>query len=629
MAAGSASNSGLKGFHGPASIWDKKRPGRTPARRGWVAQVALGVVALLGVTVASSPAGAADRQGGTQSFEETQVSAAEIGHRGGSLTITERSEPKTLNPVLAVDVASRDVIRRMTADLVHINRQTLATEPALGKSWKRSGDGRAYTIELRRGLRFSDGHPCDADDVLFSFEVYLDEKLGSPQRDLLVIDGQPIRLTKLDAYTVRFDLPKPYAAAERIFDSIAILPRHLLEASYRQGKLGQAWALQVDPSQIAGLGPYRLKEYVPGQRLVLERNPYYWKVDGQGQRLPYLDQIVFPFVANEDAQAMRFQSGESDVINSLSSESYNVLAKSPQAGRYNLYDLGPGLEFNFLFFNLNDLAPGASPKTGHKRAWFRALRFRQAVSAAIDREDIVRLVYRGRGRPLWSHDTEGDRLWVDRTIPRPRRSLDRARTLLKEEHFSWKSDGTLVDQSGQSVEFSIIASSSNSERLRMATLVQDDLAQLGMQVHVVPLEFRAVLTRLFDTHDYDACVLGVASGDVDPNPGLNIWLSSGGMHVWHPSQTQPATPWEAEIDRLMKQQMTTLDSRRRKQLYDRVQELVAENLPVICLASPDILVGAKRGLGNFKPAILDHYTLWNADELFWRGDTAGSRSGGR
>ena len=196
-----------------------------------------------------------------------------LGRPGGKLIIAERSEPKTLNPVTALDGPSRDVIRRMNADLIRINRSTQLTEPALAISWTTSSDKRQYTLKLRHGIKFSDGHPFDADDVVFSFQVYLDEKVHSVQRDLLMIDGKPIGVVKLDQFTVRFELPKPYAAAERIFDSVAMLPRHLLDQPYKEGKLASAWGLNVPPSEIAGLGPFRLKEYVAGQRLVLERNP--------------------------------------------------------------------------------------------------------------------------------------------------------------------------------------------------------------------------------------------------------------------------------------------------------------------------------------------------------------------
>ena len=551
---------------------------------------------------------------------ELQVTTAEVGRPGGKLVLALRAEPKTLNPITAVDSPSRDVIWRMMADLVHINRSTQQTEPALAKSWKVSADGLRYTLKLRRSLRFSDGHPLDADDVLFSFQVYLDEKVHAPQRDLLILDGKPVTVRKLDAETLVFALAQPYGAAERLFDGFAILPRHLLQQAYHEGKLAQAWLPTSPPSQIAGLGPFRLKEYAAGQKIVLERNPYYWKADSQGNRLPYLDELVFLFVGSEDAQVIRFQAGETDLISRLNAESYAVLARQQQARGYSMYDLGPGLEYNFLLFNLNDLSGKPILQIARKQKWFRQLNFRQAVSAAIDREGIVRLVYQGRAKPLWGQVTPGNKLWLNADLPQPPRSLHRARQLLRAADFSWKDDGTLVDSDGQIVEFTIISSASNAERMKMATIIQDDLRQLGMRVHVVPLEFRALLDRIFQSRDYEACVLALGGGDGDPNTEMSVWVSSGSQHLWNLDQAQPATPWEAEIDRLMQRQLTGRKHEERKRLYDRVQQLAAENQPMIFLVSPHLLVGARSTLGNFRPAILDHYTLWNVEELFWRRD---------
>jgi len=556
------------------------------------------------------------------SKEEFLSLPGEIGRAGGRLVVSLRAEPKTLNPLTVADAPSREVIAAMQADLIHINRATQLTEPALAKSWKVSEDGLQYTLILRKGLRFSDGQPLDADDVLFTFRVYLDESVHAPQRDLLIVGGKPIAVRKVDAWTVVFQLAKRYGVGERLFDGLAILPRHLLEKSYGEGKLGQSGTLSTPANQWAGLGPFRLKEYTPGQKLILERNPYYWKTDAKGKRLPYLDELVFLFVPSADAQVLRFQSGETDIISRLGAENFSALSRQQRG--YSMADAGPGLEYNFLFFNLNALNEKASQETARKQKRFREVKFRQAVSAAIDREAIVRLVYQGRGAALWGPVTPGNRRWLNASIAYPARSLERARALLKEAGFSWTSgpngEAELVDSDGKAVEFSIITSSSNADRAKMATLIQDDLKQLGMRVQVVPLEFRSLLDRLTQTKEYDACILGIVSPDADPNVDINVWLSSGGTHLWNPSQEHPATPWEAEIDRLMEQQLVATNYTERKKLYDRVQEILAEEQPMIFLASPDILVGAKNAIGNFRPAVLEPYVLWNVEQLYFRNE---------
>jgi peptide/nickel transport system substrate-binding protein len=527
--------------------------------------------------------------------------------------------------VTAVDAASREVIDRMDADLIHINRASFQTEPALAKSWTVSSDGLRYVLELRHGLRFSDGHLCDADDVVFTYGVHLDENVHSGQRDLLTLDGKPIVVRKLDAWRVAFELPGPNAVAERLFDGIAILPRHLLEKTYQDGKLAEAWGLRTPPTAIAGLGPFRLKEYVPGQRVILERNPYYWKADAAGNRLPYLNELDFVIAGTDDLQALRFQSGESDVISRPSAKNYAALEKQSEQKGYVLRNVGAGFEYNFLFFNLNDLPANTPPQIALHQSWFRRSGFRQALSAAIDRDALVRLVYLGYATPLNGPVPPGNKLWIDRNLPHLVRSPERARELLAADGFSWSPDGALLDPQGRKVEFSILASAGNPERVQAATFIQADLQQVGMRVDLVPLETRSLLDRVQRTHEYDTCILSLASADADPNVDMNIWLSSGGSHLWHPEQGSPATAWEAEIDRLMRRQIVTRKYADRKRMYDRVQEILMQYLPLVPLVSPNVLAGAKKNLGNFQPALLDHYTLWNVEELYWLGSVAGAR----
>lgn len=554
--------------------------------------------------------------------EDRLVLPGLTGTPGGSLVYAQRTEPKTLNPALAGDAASREAIDRLTADLIHINRETQKTEPALAKSWTVSPDGLHYVLDLRREVRFSDGQPFDADDVVFSFQVYLDEKIHSPQRNLLILDGKPIAVRKLGPYQVAFDLPRPYAAAERLFDGFAILPRHLLAAAYAQGKLGGAWGLSAPPAGMAGLGPFRLKRYVPGQRMILERNPYYWKCDKAGNRLPYLAEVTFVLAGTEDMQAMRFQSGESDVISRVSARDFALLQKDQPRRGYSLAELGCGLEYSFLFFNLNDLAGKSLPEAAAHQAFFKRPAFRRAVSLAVDRDAIVRLVYLGHAEALGAPVPPGNKAWVDAKLPKPVQSIAQARDALARDGFRWSSEGALLDPGGRKVEFSLIASSGNRDRMQTVSLIQDDLKRLGMDAHIVPLDMGSISDRVMRTKDYDACLLSAAPADADPNPDMSVWLSSGDSHVWNPQQKSPATAWEAEIDGLMRRQMTTPNYPERKRMFDRVQELIMEQLPLIPLVSPHILVGARRGLGNFRPAVMDHYVLWNIEELYWR---AGAR----
>jgi len=547
--------------------------------------------------------------------EELLVTSAAPGKYGGDLVVAERSEPKTLNPLMAVENVSREAIGLLMADLIHINRDSQQTEPALAVSADISRDARRYVVHLRRGVRFSDGYPFDADDVLFTFDVYLDAKVHAPQRDLLMSGGKPVAVRKQDSNTVVFEFAQPYGPRDRLFDSLYILPRHLLLKPYAEGKLNGAWDLKVAPGGIAGLGPFRFREYVPGQRLVLEKNPYYWKQDRAGQRLPYVKRVIFRYTGSEDAEALQFENGGADVLSRLSARNFDAISKRRDPSEV-LIDAGPSLEYHFLFFNLNDLSNRNLSHIQAKQVWFRDVRFRQAVSTAIDRDAIVRLVYAGRATPIWSPVTPGNKLWRNPKVEPSPRSVAKARTLLGSAGFSWNSANRLLDSSGRLVEFSIVTNT-NAERVQMATMIQQDLEEIGIDVRIATLELRTMLDRITTTLDYDACLMGLANGDADPGSEMSIWPSRASAHFWELEPTTPAPQWQTEIDRLMAAQMSSSDPRERKRLYDRVQELVAANLPIIALISPHVLAGSKTGLRNFRPAALLPYVLWNADELFW------------
>lgn len=536
------------------------------------------------------------------SREFSRVVHTTAGAPGGNLIVAQRSELKTLNPVVALDAPSREVMGRMNADLIEVNRHTQRVEPALAESWSTSADGRHYVVKLRQGLRFSDGVPFDSDDVLFSFQVYLDKKLNAPQRDLLIVHGLPLQVKKIDRYTVTLDFADTYAGAERLLDGIPILPKHLLQKAYADGSLATAWGLNTRREEIAGMGPFRLKRYEPGQQITLERNPYYWEKDEKGQRLPYLDEIKFVFAGSEDGQVARFLSGEADLVNRLGTTSFRMLRQSDHSGRERLDDLGPGLDSTMLTFNF------AVPV-------FRETAFRRAVSIAIDREAIARIAYGGLATPLAGSVTPANKIWRNESLAVLMHSANEARKTLSNAGFRWGHDGKLLDREGKPVHFSILAATNNKERLQTATLIQYDLGEIGIDVQIVALEFRAMVDRVTRTRQFEACILSLGGGDGDPNSELNVWLSSGAMHFWSPDQIKPATPWEAEIDDLMTKQMCMLDHEKRKQMYDRVQAIVAEQQPIISLVSPHVLVASNNKVVNFQPAVLESHTLWNADVL--------------
>ena len=534
---------------------------------------------------------------------------------GGRLVVSQRSEPKTFNPLIAGDFYSQSIINLLNADLLHINRSNFLVESALARSWTLSPDGRTYTLTLRRGLHFSDGAPFSADDVVFSFKAYLDEKLHSPQRDLLVISGVPLKVHKIDDYKVRFTLPYRYAAGERLFDNIAILPLHILGQQVKSGDLASAWGVSIDPKQVVGLGPFRLKSFVPGQRVVLERNPFYWKADGAGQMLPYFHELIAEIVPNTEAETMRFLSGDTDIMSRMTGANFAALTREEQKRRFHVYDLGPGFEYTFLFFNLNAISSGSTLRLTQEQKWFEKVEFRQAVAEAVDRDAIVRLVYRGHAAPLSVPMSRANSLWINGSLPRPVRSIPKARARLRKVGFSWAPNGSLLDREGKRVEFSLLVNAANPQQRDMGVIIERDLKDLGIRVMLNVTEYRSFLNRIFSTFDYDAAITTLADGDADPNTQMNLLQSDGNSHVWS-LKPKRIPAWQGEIDALMQKQLAATSLAERKQVFDRVQEMLCRYTPAVFLISPNVLVAAKDEIRNFHPAKLRDYTLWNVDQLF-------------
>jgi peptide/nickel transport system substrate-binding protein len=542
------------------------------------------------------------------------------GQRGGRLVVGITAAPRSFNWVFANDSASRQVTYQLMGDLIHLNRATQQVEPALAKSWQVSKDGLVYTMRLREGVHFSDGHPFDADDVVFTFQVYLDPNVNSTQRALLTLNDKPLKVEKLGPLTVRFTFPQAHGPAERAFDVIGILPRHVLETAYREGRIEKMWTLAEDPKNVIGLGPFRLQKVVPGQRVILERNPYYWKVDARKNLLPYLDELLFEVLPDQNAATLRLTSGDIDLLDKVLPTDYEFLKKSQAEKGISLINAGPSLQYLFLGFNLNN---GLKPSTQQpyvdpeKERWFSNLNFRRAVAYAIDRPAIVKLVYSGTAHEIFAQTSPGNKFWFNPKIMRYDLNLSRARELLSQAGFRvQRGDGALLSPSGARVEFTLVTNADNRERAKISSLIQSDLQQLGIQVKLQAVEFNALVGKLTQTFDYEAVIMELGGGDDDPGSEMNVWLSSGRLHIWHMGEEKPATAWEARIDALMNQQMTTTQRPARKSAYDEVQRIVSEELPIIPLVSRDVVVAAKKQVGNMQPAVMAPYALWNSEQLY-------------
>lgn len=515
--------------------------------------------------------------------------ATAFGQSGGELKFCLRNEPKTFNPILVADDSS-ETVRYLTGGvLARVNRKTQQLEPELAQSWKILNGGRTIRFKLREGIAFSDGTPFSNEDVAFTMKQLMDPAVHSPTGDAFRSASGAVKTDIATKNSVEITFPAPVAGLDKLFDQVAIM-------SSRSAN-----------KEKAILGPFVMAEYKPGAYVLLKRNPKYWKKDASGKQLPYLDSVRLEILQNRDTELLRFKRGDIQLVNSLDSESFDRLSsESPQL----VHDVGPSLDTEQFWFN----QVSKSPIPDYKVRWFRSTNFRRAISSAINREDIARLVYGKHARPASSLISPANQFWFNNKLkPHP---FDRKDALARLVQDGFRLDGkTLRDREGHPVEFSIITNSGNKSRARIATLIQQDLSEIGIKVSVVTLDFPSLIERMTQSFNYEACILGLVNTDLDPNGQMNVWLSSAENHQWNPSQKSPETQWEAEIDRLMKAQASEIDPKKRKQSFDKVQEIVWEQEPFLYLINKNALVGVSPVLRNVEAVPIRPQTYWNIDHI--------------
>jgi len=507
---------------------------------------------------------------------------------GGQLRFCLRSEPKTFNPLLVEDEAS-EAIRYLTGGvLVRVNRLTLKAEPNLATSWKVSEGGKRIRFKLREGLKYSDGTPFSAADVAYTMQLLMDPALHSSTGDAFRSAEGKVEAQVISPSVVEINFPAPVANLVNLFDTVAIL------------------SAKSPQKEMAALGPFYVAERKAGSYLLLKRNPYYWKKDAAGKQLPYLDSVRLDIEQNQEIEALRFKRGEVHLINTVTPAIFEKLTADNSSVR----DAGPSTDTEQLWFNQ---VPG-SPLPAYKNAWFTSTNFRRAISEAINRGDMARIVFRGHAVPAIGIISPSNKFWFNSSLkPHP---YDTASALRRLQQDGFRLEGeTLRDKAGNPVEFSIATNAGNRARESMATMIQQDLKKIGIKVNVVTLDFNSLLERMTQSYNYEACILGFQNVELDPNSQMAVWLSSADNHQWNPSQKTPATAWEAEIDKLMRAQAASGDEHKRKRDWDRVQQIAWEQEPFIYLVNKDALVAIAPAVKNAQPSVFRPQTFWNIDML--------------
>lgn len=562
--------------------------------------------------------------------EDAMVTDAAPGQYGGIFVLNETTQPSTFNPQVPNNVTTSILLTRILSPLVDYDPRSESYVPALAKSWEVSEDNRSYTFHLRRGVRWSDGTPFTAEDVVFTFDAILTEvedpetgkmrpKYPSRYYKQYHINGEKLKYTKLDDHTVRFDLPTVYAPF--IYDiRQPILPKHKLHDSFLDGSFTKQWSTQVaieSPEEIVGTGPFRVFSYKPGERLVLTPNPHFWKADQARQRLPYLDYLILKFVSESNTAVAHFATGKSDAAG-VGASDYTWVKKAAETYDFTLHDRGPSTSVNFFWFNQHpgSDADGAPYLAPHKLRWFTDKRFRQAVQYGTNRQGLINALLFGKGEPLTSIIPPAQGKWHNPDLPRYDYDPAKSRELLREAGFSWNDNGRLIDAEGIPVEWTLLLVEGASYDTVGVTFVEN-MKDLGIHVKIERSDFTTLLRRTDDTFNYDMTMLGWGSPDAsyDPSGSKALFLSSGQYHQWYPEQPEPATEWEARIDELIGLQERTLDTEQRIAYMHEVQAILAEQMPLLYGYTPYGFVGIKNKWRNiFVPSA--GTTLWNIEEIW-------------
>ena len=510
----------------------------------------------------------------------------------GELAWTIGYDPKTFDPA-KVDDQESELVRYLTAGvLLRFNRSTQTVEPQLAESWTLSPDGKSIAFKLRAGLEFSDGSTLTAKDAAWSIRRVLLHDTAAPVAEEF-LSPAAVTIETPDQRTIVVHLAKRVIGIGKVFDEIAIEP-----------------ADRPSDGRITA-GPFVVADYRRSQFVRLRRNPHYYKRDSNGAALPYASGVRLDVLDNHEQEIRLFQRGEYDVIDSLPPDYFGLLKQiSPNSVR----DLGPSLNTEQLWFN----QASGSPLPPWEKSWFQNQAFRVAVSRAIHRADLARIAYQGHATPAYNFISPANTVWYNHNLAVPAEDVAAAKESLIKAGFRLNGS-TLEDPVGHAVKFSILTNAGNAARMKMATLIQQDLKALGIEVTVVALDFPALIERLMHTQDYEACLLGLENVDPDPNAMMNIWLSSSENHQWDPSEKTPATPWEAEIDRAMNLQASSLKDAERKQAVDRVQQIVADQQPFIYLVYPNALYAVSSHLKGVQPAVLEPGLVWNVEYLHLDG----------
>jgi peptide/nickel transport system substrate-binding protein len=529
------------------------------------------------------------------------------GRRGGTFIRADIRDYDTFNIATTRSQSLYAVLKLVFEGLLRVHPVNGTIEGCIAKNYSLAHNGTSLVIHLNENVFFSDGTPCTADDVMFTFEeIYLNPDVDTKKTDLLKIRDSLVGLEKIDMHTIRFDLPVPYRPFLYTLAHIEILPKHIVDPIISSGGIeafNSEWGnMQNGIGSVIGTGPYYIKEYAKGRYIRLARNPYYSIREGGEyyEGMPYLDEIIELLDIDNDAVLLKFQIGEIDFYDvkdiDISSGDFETLLSTRADGNYRIYSAGQTLKSNhFLVFNQN-----RDVVDSEKLLIFQSAVFRRAVSSLIDRNLIRETVYRGYSYIEGSPERSCSPFYTP--VTPLEYDPQKAREYISRLGLSDRNGDGFVDfASGEPFTFSILTNEDNPFRIKMGNVITERMREAGIDAHFSSIGYDSIVTKLLDTFEWDAVIIGF-EGSIEPNDESWIWESKGPLHIWAPYGQRPQTPWEQRIDELFALGRTEWDYGTAKEYYEEYQHIAARELPIIPITVPAELYGFRKGFGNILPS---------------------------
>lgn len=503
-------------------------------------------------------AGCANEQSNSGSQEKAYKPAA----YGDIIVRGDIGDASNLIPILASDSASHSIAGLIYNGLVKYDKD-MNIVGDLAESWDISDDGLVITFHLRKGVKWHDGKPFTAKDVLYTYQITVDPKTPTAYAgDFLKVKKAEV----LDDYTFRVTYDKPFAPS-LISWSSAVLPRHLLE--------GQDITKSSLARHPVGTGPYLFKEWLAGQKIVLVSNADYF----EGR--PYVDGHVTRIIPDMATMFLELRARNIDMMG-LTPLQYtrqtenNLFRQSFDKYRYLAF------AYTYLGYNL-------------KHPFFADKRVRQAISYAINKEEIISGVLLGLGKPATGPYKPGT--WAyNENVKTYSYNPQKARELLRAAGWTKTNNDGFLEKDGRPFTFELVTNQGNETRQKCAEIIQRQLKEVGIDVKIRILEWAAFINDFISKRRFEAVILG-----------WTIPLDPDAYDVWHSSKTAPEelnfiSYKNPEVDALLEKARSTFDQKLRKKYYDRFQEILVEDQPYTFLYVPDELVIISKRFRGIEPA---------------------------